>query len=1069
MDGLARPPRRRMARLAEMLPRGKSLPDDLWERRHRFLLWLAWFHAVVIALIGPIVGYPFESGLGAYFRDGTTNHTLLEGLVVVVFALLAAAPLGRAYKATAVGLSLMSASAILVHLSGGYIEVHFHFFVMLAFLALYQDWVPYLIAVAYVAIHHGLIGTIWPAEVFNHAAAIDAPWTWAGIHAFFVLAAAAGTIIAWRFNESAFARNQLILDVVGDGICGLDVDGKITFANPAAVRMFGLAEQEIIGKPMADVVGHARVDGSDFPGGASPIIRGLRHAASCVSSDEIFGRRDGTSFVVDYVSNPIFERGVFSGAVVAFTDVTHRKHAQEELRERYHELSALNEIGQMIFMSNDVKAVFGDILERALALVAADLGNVRLFNPDGRMPVGAYRGYRKTENISRYEASGGSPVPGGFLRRVIASRKSIVIDNVADTEGLQTFKSEGACSAMIVPITTLEETLGVIEVASRTGRKFRLDDIRILEAIGHQVGIALQKARLIAEAERRAREQEALNAIATATSQSLNFDETLQTSLDKVLEVTGREQGYIRLKDPTTDDLSLAAHRGISPRYVESLLNNRRVSGKSQQVFRSGEPLVVNDVESGDIREEIRREGTRALVWVPLKVRGVIVGIMNVSTTRSAPFEPRDVELLKATGNVIGVSLENARLFREAEQRNHQLQSLYAVASAAARSLDTGVLMQVALETTIEILGVDAGRFYVIDEQSGRLRLAAHHGIPEHELARIAEYAMGEGIVGRIATESRPLMFSDIESDPSYLSVARGAIGQRLGFRSAGGLPITVKDRTVGVVYVYGRRVREFSTRDIELFSAIGAQIGFALENSRLFGELSNKAAELERSNSELQNFAYIASHDLQEPLRMVASYMQLLSRRYKGKLDSDADEFIRFAVDGAQRMQSLINALLSYSRVGTQGKAFELTDCEKVLDGTLASLKKAIEESDAEITRGALPTVMGDPAQLGQLFQNLIGNAIKFRNHGRPAVRIAAERRGKEWLFSVADNGIGIDAKYAERVFVMFQRLHSKDDYPGTGIGLAVCKKIVERHGGKIWVESVPGAGSRFYFTIPG
>jgi light-regulated signal transduction histidine kinase (bacteriophytochrome) len=225
----------------------------------------------------------------------------------------------------------------------------------------------------------------------------------------------------------------------------------------------------------------------------------------------------------------------------------------------------------------------------------------------------------------------------------------------------------------------------------------------------------------------------------------------------------------------------------------------------------------------------------------------------------------------------------------------------------------------------------------------------------------------------------------------------------------------------------------------------------------------------LERSNSELQNFAYIASHDLQEPLRMVASYMQLLSRRYKGKLDSDADEFIRFAVDGAQRMQSLINALLSYSRVGTQGKAFELTDCEKVLDGTLASLKKAIEESDAEITRGALPTVMGDPAQLGQLFQNLIGNAIKFRNHGRPAVRIAAERRGKEWLFSVADNGIGIDAKYAERVFVMFQRLHSKDDYPGTGIGLAVCKKIVERHGGKIWVESVPGAGSRFYFTIPG
>jgi len=225
---------------------------------------------------------------------------------------------------------------------------------------------------------------------------------------------------------------------------------------------------------------------------------------------------------------------------------------------------------------------------------------------------------------------------------------------------------------------------------------------------------------------------------------------------------------------------------------------------------------------------------------------------------------------------------------------------------------------------------------------------------------------------------------------------------------------------------------------------------------------------ELERSNSELQHFAYIASHDLQEPLRMVASYMQLLSRRYKGKLDADADEFIGFAVDGALRMQALINALLSYSRVGTQGREFQPTDCEKVLDGTLAGLKKAIEESGAEITRGPMPTITADAAQIGQLFQNLVGNALKFRDHRRPVVRIAAVHQEKQWLFSVGDNGVGFDAKDAERIFVMFQRLHSKDEYPGTGIGLAVCKKIVERHGGRIWVESAPGEGSTFYFTLP-
>ena len=1068
LDSGTPPLTRRSARLWEMFPRGTSLPEDVWRRRHHFLLGLASLHAVVIALIGPLASYPVEGGLGAFFRDGTTNHTVLEGLIVAAFTLIGCAPIGRTYKATAVGLALMSASAILVHLSGGYIEIHFHFFVMLTFLALYQDWVPYLIAVSYVAVHHGFIGAVWPQEVYNHAAAIQAPWTWAAIHAFFVLWAAAGSVIGWRFNDAAFARTKLILDVAGDGICGLDPDGKIIFANPAAVRMLGVQGQEIVGRPINEVVGHARGDGSDFADGPSPIIRALRHAASCVSSDEIFRRSDGTSLVVDYVSNPIFEAGKLSGAVVAFTDVTHRKRAQEELSERYNELATLHEIGQMIFASTDVEAMFEEILERALRLLSLDLGNLRLLHADGRMPVVAYRGYRKPENIDRYEAKGGAPIIGGFLRRAVASRKSLVIDDITVAEGLQTFKSEAARSAIVVPITTVEESLGVIEVASRAPRKFRPDEVRILEAIGHQVGIALQKARLVQEAERRAREQEALSAIARATSQTLNFDEMLQISLEKVLEVTGREQGYIRLREPGSVHLSLAAYRGISPRYVKSLLDNRRPGGKSERVFLSGEPLVVNETDGGAIREEIRREGSRALVWVPLKVMGAVVGIMNISTTRNAPFEPREVDLLVAIGNVIGVALENARLFREAERRNHELQSLYTVAIAATQSLDTRVLMQVALKTTIEILGVDAGRFYVVDDKRGRLVLAAHDGIPADELPGIQEYAVGEGIIGRIATETRPLAFSDIHSDPNYAASARSRTGKRLGFRSAAGLPITLKGRTVGVIYVYGRNVREFSTRDIELFSAIGGQIGFALENGRLFQELSTKAEELERSNSELQHFAYIASHDLQEPLRMVSSYMQLLSRRYKGKLDAEADEFIAFAVDGAQRMQALINALLSYSRVGTQGKAFEPTDCEKVLDGTLASLKNAIAESGAEIVRSALPTVVADPAQLGQLFQNLVGNALKFRDHRRPAVRIAAERREKDWLFSVADNGVGFDPKYAERVFVMFQRLHSKDEYPGTGIGLAVCKKIVERHGGKIWVESAPGEGSTFYFTIP-
>jgi len=232
--------------------------------------------------------------------------------------------------------------------------------------------------------------------------------------------------------------------------------------------------------------------------------------------------------------------------------------------------------------------------------------------------------------------------------------------------------------------------------------------------------------------------------------------------------------------------------------------------------------------------------------------------------------------------------------------------------------------------------------------------------------------------------------------------------------------------------------------------------------------ELARQAEKLASSNAELEQFAYVASHDLQEPLRMVASYTQLLARRYKGKLSAEADEFIGFAVDGATRMQQLILDLLSYSRLTTKGNTLNFMQAEAACHAALENLHASIKESNAKVTVGTLPGVFADATQLTQLFQNLIGNAIKYRNERKPEISVTAEPSGTEWVFSVRDNGIGIEPQYSERIFQMFQRLHTRAEYSGTGIGLAVCRKIVERHGGKIRVESQLGKGSTFLFTIP-
>lgn len=440
----------------------------------------------------------------------------------------------------------------------------------------------------------------------------------------------------------------------------------------------------------------------------------------------------------------------------------------------------------------------------------------------------------------------------------------------------------------------------------------------------------------------------------------------------------------------------------------------------------------------------------------------------------------------------------NARLAREvgelqqanAEllQRHRELMSLQSATAATASSLELMFVLETVTWEMANLLEIECCAVYEWDRETNVVSKVAEYSTSgwleqgsEVESYSLVDYAQEERLL--LERNTLQMTISQTDIDPTEL-----AYMQRTNLKSLLMLPMVFQDRVVGLVKGEdSREERTFTSYEISLAQALISQAASAIENARLYEQarreiaqrvqaeekLEEYAAELERSNKELQQFAYVASHDLQEPLRMVSSYLQLLELRYKDQLDSDAHEFITFAVEGATRMHELIQGLLAYSRVGTHGAPLERSDAQAALSLILDNLQLAIEESGAVVTHDPLPEVMADPVQLGQLFQNLIGNAIKFRGKEAPRIHVGVERTecddgNAPWLFSVRDNGIGIDPRYGERIFIIFQRLHARDEYPGTGIGLALCKRIVERHGGHIWVESQPEQGSTFYFTLP-
>ncbi len=448
------------------------------------------------------------------------------------------------------------------------------------------------------------------------------------------------------------------------------------------------------------------------------------------------------------------------------------------------------------------------------------------------------------------------------------------------------------------------------------------------------------------------------------------------------------------------------------------------------------------------------------------------LGIVEPATVRGDVrwFQTDKIPYRDPQGNIIGViglSLdisEHKRMEEALERSVRRFELLAQTAGELLQSTNPQKIVDSLCRKVMEHLDCQAFFNFLADDKARKLRLNACAGIPENAIEGIQSLDYGRAFCDCAALDGNRIVAEYIPSVPDE----RTELVKSYGIHAYACHPLLAPDGKVIGTLSFGTRSREiFRPEDLSLMKAVADQVAAALIRIQSEEALHRTAEELARSNKDLEQFAYVASHDLREPLRTVTGFVQILQDRYQDKLDARAGEYINFAVEGARRMQQLIDDLLTYSRVGSSA-AIKLWNTQKSLDRALSFLKGSIAESKAWITVDPMPTLYADGTLLAQVFQNLIGNAIKFRSEAPPEIHIGAKRSKDAWLFWVKDNGIGMDPEYSQKIFVIFKRLHTRDKYPGTGIGLAICKKIVEQHGGEIWVESESGKGSTFYFTLP-
>jgi PAS domain S-box-containing protein len=877
---------------------------------------------------------------------------------------------------------------------------------------------------------------------------------------------------AEEVHKASGAKYRGLLEAAPDAMVVVNQAGEIVLLNLQAEKQFGYHRDELVGQKVKNII----------PQGFAErlVADGTRSAAEALAQQigtgiELIARRkDGTEFPIELMLSPLDSaEGILVTA--AIRDISVRKEAEKHLAR--------------------MEGRYRGLLEAApdAMVVVNQKGEIVLLNVQAEKQ---FR-YRRDELVGQQVKN---IIPQGFAERLLADGLRSVEEALAQQIGtgieLTARRSDGSEFPIELMLSPLESAEGILVTAAIRDISVRKEAEKHLARMEGRYRGLLEAAPDAMVVVNQGGEIVLLN-VQAEKQFGYRRDELVGQKVKNIIPRGFAERLIADEKRSVEDALAQQIGTGIE-------LIARRKNGSEFPIEIMLSPLdsVEGILVTAAIRDiSVRREAEKHLALMEGRYRG----LLEAAPDAMVVVNPHgDIVLLNVQAEqqfgyrrdeLVGQKVKN--IIPDGFAERLVADGLRSAEDALAQQIGTGIeliaLRKNGTKFPIEIM------LSPLDSAEGILVTAAIRDISvrkeaEKHLARMEGRYRGlleaapDAMV--VVNQQGDIVLLNVQAENQFGYHRNELLGQPMkNIIPAGFAERLIADalrstedalaQQIGTgIEITGRR-KDGTEFPIEIMlspleSAEGVLVTAAIRDitTRKVAEahLLYKVEELNRSNEELGQFAYIASHDLQEPLRMVASYTQLLARRYKGRLDSDADEFITFAVDGANRMQRLIQDLLAYSRVGTKGKDLLETSSEEALQRAILNLRGAIADSGAMLTHDPLPAVLADETQLVQLFQNLIGNAIKYQNPGVPRIHISAMKNGGgRWTFSVHDNGLGIDPQYFERIFVMFQRLHKREEFAGTGIGLAICKKIVERHGGEISVQSQPGKGSTFSFALAG